>query len=110
VCFFYEMFCRILVLLVLRGRRDRPKDVEILVLRKQVEVLRRQVRRPRLTDRDRVVLAALSRSTFPAPWSYSALPSFVAGVRRVDRTGWPSQRSRRRRVARWLGSLIHPTR
>ena len=85
MCFVYEMFCRILVLLVLRGRRDRPKDVEILVLRKQVEVLRRQVRRPRLTDRDRVVLAALSRSTFPAPWSYSALPSFVAGVRRVDK-------------------------
>ena len=40
MCFVYQMFCRILVLLALRGRRDRSKDVEILVLRKQVEVLR----------------------------------------------------------------------
>jgi hypothetical protein len=30
----YELFGRIVELLVLRGRRDRSKDVEILVLRK----------------------------------------------------------------------------
>lgn len=67
--FVYEMLCRILALLVLRSRRDRSKDVEILVLRKQVEVLRRQVGRPQLVDRDRVVLAALSRVLDRKRWS-----------------------------------------
>ncbi len=59
--FAYRMFCRIVELLVLRGRRDRSKDVEILVLRHQLAVLRRQNPRPRLDDRDRMVLAGLSR-------------------------------------------------
>jgi hypothetical protein len=37
----YEVFGWLIELLVVRGRRDRSKDVEILVLRKQLEVLRR---------------------------------------------------------------------
>jgi putative transposase len=56
VSFVYRMFCRIVELLVLRGRRERSKDVEILVLRHQLAVLRRQNPRPRLDDRDRMVL------------------------------------------------------
>ncbi len=40
----YELFCRIVELLMLRSLRDRSKDVEILVLRKQLDVLQRQVR------------------------------------------------------------------
>ena len=64
----YQLVCRILDLIVLRGRRERTKDVEILVLRKQLEVLRRQVPRPRLDERDRVVLAALSRVLDRSRW------------------------------------------
>ena len=56
----YEVLCWLVRLVVLRARRDRSKDVELLVLRKELEVLRRQVPHPRLGDRDRVVLAALS--------------------------------------------------
>jgi hypothetical protein len=51
----------LLDLLVLRGRRDRSKDLEILVLRHQLAVLRHQVARPRFELADRALLSALAR-------------------------------------------------
>jgi hypothetical protein len=59
--FLYLILGHVLRLLLLLMRGDRSKELEILALRHQVAVLRRQVHRPDLNDADRALLAALSR-------------------------------------------------
>jgi putative transposase len=61
LAFLYWAVRRLLELLVLIGRDERAKEVEILVLRHELQVLRRQVACPRLQAADRVLLAALSQ-------------------------------------------------
>jgi hypothetical protein len=56
----YLIFIRLLGWLVLLGRSSRSKDIEILILRHQLAVLRRQVARPRLSWADRAVATALA--------------------------------------------------
>jgi hypothetical protein len=57
----YLLLARVLSWLALLARSDTAKDVEILVLRHEVAVLRLHNPRPRLTWLDRAVLSALSR-------------------------------------------------
>jgi transposase InsO family protein len=57
----YLVACRVLGLLVLFARGNASKDLEILALRHEVSILRRQAPRPVFTPGDRLLLAAFSR-------------------------------------------------
>jgi transposase InsO family protein len=57
----YVMFSKLLGWMVLRTRSDSTKEIEILVLRHQLAVLRRRTPRPRMSWTDRAVIAALAR-------------------------------------------------
>ena len=57
----YLIFSHVFGLVLLMGRTSSAKDVELLVLRHEVAVLRRANPRPRLEWADRAVFAALVR-------------------------------------------------
>jgi putative transposase len=59
--YIYLALGRILELVMLCCRSTGAKEIEILVLRHELAVLRRQHPRPRLLPKDRALLAALSR-------------------------------------------------
>ena len=59
--FCYLALRQVLQLLVLRTRSNDFKDLEIVVLRHELAVLRRRIRRPPITDIDRLFLTAASR-------------------------------------------------
>jgi hypothetical protein len=58
----YVVVRRLFELVLLRCRSTGSKELEILVLRHELSILRRQTRRPQLRDADRLLPAALSRA------------------------------------------------
>jgi len=64
----YLILCQLLGWLALLARRSATKNAELLVLRHEVAVLRRQVARPRIDWADRAVLAGLSRLLARSVW------------------------------------------
>jgi hypothetical protein len=59
--FVYLAFVALLKLLLRSGRRVEVKDLELLVLRHQVDVLRRQIGHPAVRPSDRTLLAGAAR-------------------------------------------------
>src|SRR6266516_563556 len=67
--FLYLMVRRLIGILLGRLHSEHAKDVEIAILRHQLEVLRRQVKRPEFLPADRAVLTVLSRALPRSHWS-----------------------------------------
>ena len=59
--FLYEAFVRLLQLFRICGNEREELAIEVVMLRHEVWVLRRQVARPALRPADRAILAGLSR-------------------------------------------------
>jgi putative transposase len=97
----YLVFVSLLKLLLRSGRRVEVKDLELLVLRHQVDVLRRQIGRPALRASDRALLAAAGRLLPPAR-RHGLL------VRPQTLLRWPRELVRRRWT--WQPARCHPVR
>ena len=63
------MFCKVMGWLALLARSSAAKDAELLMLRHEVAVLRRQVARPRVDWADRALLAGLARLLSRPSWN-----------------------------------------
>jgi len=88
--FVYLAVRRLFELVILMTRTDDAKEIELLALRHEVAVLRRQMKRPCFEPADRALLAALSR-LLPRPfWScFGVTPeTLLAWHRRLVARRW----------------------
>jgi transposase InsO family protein len=106
----YLGVCRLLELIVLLGRGDRAKELEILVLRHELAILRRQAGRPRLEAHDRLLLAAFSRMLPRRSWhAFFVRPeTLLAWHRQLLARRWthPHRRPGRPSISRDVRELI----
>jgi putative transposase len=106
----YLIFRQLGAWLGLLARSSRSKNVEILVLRHEVAVLRRQVRRPRLSWADRAVFAALTRLLSQACQLHRIVTpaTIVRWHRDLAKQRWtqPRRRTTGRRTAPELRRLV----
>jgi putative transposase len=106
----YVVVRRLLEFVVLLGRGDRAKELEILVLRHELSILRRQVGRPGFETHDRVLLAAFSRMLPRRSWTaFSVRPETLLAWHRglvARRWTYPHRRPGRPSISRDVRELI----
>jgi putative transposase len=89
VSLLYLLVRRALAVAALRLRSREFKELEIVVLRHELAVLRRQISRPRLDERDRVFLAAASQLLGRTSRSFFVRPDTLLGWhRQLVRRRW----------------------
>jgi putative transposase len=106
----YWVVRRLFELVVLVCRSPRSKELEILVLRHDLSILRRQTQRPRLRQADRLLLAALSRSLPRHAWTvFSVSPrTLLRWHQRLVARRWtyPHRRPGRPTIKRDVQALV----
>jgi putative transposase len=85
--FLLSLIARAVARLVARSADNGSKDIEILVLRHQLKVLRRQIGRPRLRPVDRALLAVAATALPRHRWaSFMVAPqTLLRWHRELDR-------------------------
>ncbi|MGH9160709.1 MAG: hypothetical protein ACRD2X_12095 [Vicinamibacteraceae bacterium] len=94
---------------VLRVQSNECKELEIIVLRHALAILRRRTRRPAMTWTDRIVLAAASRLLPRAQWrSFIITPATrLRWHRRLVAKRWTyARRPGRRPIRREIRALV----
>jgi putative transposase len=106
----YLLFCQVLRWLALLSRSSAAKDAELLVLRHEVAVLRRQVTRPRVDWADRGVPAGLARLLLRPTWRglFVQPETLLRWHRDLVRRRWsyPHQRGRPALAAELRGLVL----
>jgi transposase InsO family protein len=106
----YVLLGRVMALVLLCFRSSEFKELEIVVLRHEIAVLRRQISRPALRPADRAFLAAASRLLPRARWEvfFVTPETLLAWHRRLVARRWtyPGRRPGRPRVSREVRELI----
>jgi putative transposase len=104
------VLCRLLQLAVLLCRSERSKEFEILLLRHELAILRRQGRRTRLRSVDRAILAAFARALPRSAWAgLSVRPAtLLRWHRQLVRRRWtyPHRRPGRLALDRRVQALV----
>jgi putative transposase len=108
--FVYLVVRKLLALVVITGRSERSKELEILVLRHELALLRRQSGRPRLQPADRALLAALSQLLPRRVWpAFSVKPETLLRWHRqlvARRWTYPKSKPGRPRLAQPRRGMI----
>ena len=101
----------LLRLLIPDGQGEAAKDLEIVVLRHELNILRRQIKRPSFRLSDRAFLAAAARRLPRARWERFLVgpQTLLRWHRELVRWKWARYSKRRLQAAPYHGRSLHLT-